>query len=132
MGGQSGHLGLGDAVDAHGLHQVVDPPGGHTLHVGLAHHGHERLLGPAPGLEQELGRVHALAQLGHGQFDGAHPRVPGPCPVAVAGVLPLVGPLAVAGVALHRGLGTHEGLSEGSEHGPGQVGVAVGTLEVLA
>ena len=43
----SGHLGLGDPLDAHGLDQVIDPAGGHALHVGLADHGHQGLSRPA-------------------------------------------------------------------------------------
>ncbi len=79
LGGEAGHLGLGDPLDADGLDQVVDPPGRHPGHVGLADHRHERLLGPAPGLEQELGRVDPPAELGHRQvLDRADPGVPRP------------------------------------------------------
>jgi hypothetical protein len=45
LGGHPGHLGLGDPLDAHGLDQVVDPAGGHALHVGLTDHRHQGLLG---------------------------------------------------------------------------------------
>jgi hypothetical protein len=62
----------------------------------------------------------------------AAPTFKGFLPPHVARVLPLLGALAVAGVALQGRLGAHQGLGEGLQHGPGQVRVAVGDFEVLA
>ena len=68
-------LGLGDPLDAHGLDQAVHPAGRHARHVALGHHRHQRLLGPAAGLEQPVREVAARAQLGDGQLDRAGPGV---------------------------------------------------------
>ena len=115
----------------HGPDHVVHPPGGHALHVALGHHRHQRPLGPPPGLEEPVGEVAALPQLGDGQGHGPGPGVEGPGPVAVAGVHPLVGSLAVGGAADGAGLGRHQRLGEGLDHLSDQVGAAVG-LELLA
>ena len=48
--GQLGVLGLGYPVDAHQPDQVIDPPGRHTLDVGLADHADQPLLGRSRGL----------------------------------------------------------------------------------
>jgi len=119
-------------LDAHGLHEVVDASSGDPLHVGLADHRHQRLFGAPSRTEQHLGAVDAAAQFGDVELNRAEPRVPGSGAIAVARVLSLCGALAVASVALHRGLGAHDGFGEGAEHGPRQVGVAVGAFQVLA
>ena len=132
LGSDAGHFGLRDPLDPHGLDQVVDPAGGHPFDVGLADDGQKRLLSTSAGVQQELGAVDALAELGDRKVDGADPGVPGTHPVAVAGVLPLVGPLCVAGVALQGRLGGHERLGERLQHRSGQVAIGVTSLEVLA
>ena len=129
----AGHLRAADALDAHGFDQVVDPAGGHPLDVGLADHRHQGLFGPTPGREQPLGEVAALAELRDGQVDRAHPGVPGPGPVAVSGVGPLLAALVVGGAA-----GCIEAWADISVSAkalsirPGQVVVAVVALEILA
>lgn len=55
-------------------------------------------------LEQPRREVAALTQLRDRQVDRADPRVPAPRPIPVARVDPLVGALAVAGLALRRRL----------------------------
>jgi len=121
----------GDPLDAHGLDHVVDTAGRDALHVALGHHRHQGPLGPPAGSQEPLGQVGVMAQLGDGQVHGPGPGVKGPGPVAVAGVDPLGGSLAVAGAADGAGLGRHEDLGEGLDHLSDQVGTAV-SLELLA
>ena len=115
----AGHLrdlGLGDPVDAHGLHQAVHPPGRHPGHVGLGHHRHQRLLRPPAGLEQPVGEVAARPQAGHSQVDAAGPGVETTQAVAVAGVHPLGAALAPGRSAGVVGIGRHQLLGEGLDH----------------
>ena len=44
-------LALGDPLQAQRLHQLVHPPGGDALHVGLLDDGHQRPLRPPAGLQ---------------------------------------------------------------------------------
>ena len=46
---QARYLALGDAVHAHGLHQVVDRAGRDALYIGLLDHRCQRFLGGARG-----------------------------------------------------------------------------------
>ena len=84
-------------------------PGRDALDVGLADHPDERLLGPPARLEERR-QVAALAELGDIEVDRAGPGVPAPLPVPVAAVHPVLGPLAVAGVAEHVDIGVHQQL----------------------
>jgi hypothetical protein len=78
-----GDLGLGQAGDAHGLGDVLDPPGGDALHIALGHDRGQGPLGP-PAWLQERGQVAALPDPRDLQVDRADPGVPVPGPVAVA------------------------------------------------
>jgi hypothetical protein len=60
---QAAHVALGDAARPHRLDQVVDRARRAAVHVGLLHHGGERLLGHAARL-QEAGEVAVLGTLG--------------------------------------------------------------------
>jgi hypothetical protein len=127
---QPRHLGLGDALDAERLDEVIHPAGGDAEQVALGDHGHQGTLGPATGLEQPVREVGAGPQLRDAQLDRAGPGVPVPLPVAVARVGALAAPLAVGGAAHRRGLGVHQGVHEHREHAPQQIDV--GVLELLA
>ena len=85
--------------------------------VRLRHHRRERLLGPAPGLEQPAGEVRPVPELRDLQVDGADPRVPGPPAVPVPGVLPLLVPLPVAGPAGRVDLCAHQRTDHRRQHG---------------
>jgi hypothetical protein len=91
---------LADPGDAQALHQGFYLPRRDALYVGFGHHADQGLLAPLARF-QPGGEVAALPQLGEGQLQRAHPRVPGPRAVAVALRRPLVGPL----VALRPDLG---------------------------
>jgi hypothetical protein len=74
-----GHLGdprLGQPVDAQRLHKTFNAAYGDAAQVGLSNHLHDRFLGAAPGLEQPVREVRALAELGNLQRDRAQPGVP--------------------------------------------------------
>ena len=58
------------------------------MNIGLLDHRRERLLGRAARL-QEPREVGALAQLGDGEVDPAHARVPGALAIAVSVIEPL-------------------------------------------
>jgi hypothetical protein len=57
---QPAHLAFGDAAHPHGLNKVVHRAGRDALHIGLLHHGGERLLGH-PARLQKAGEIGALA-----------------------------------------------------------------------
>jgi hypothetical protein len=84
LAAQTAHLALGHAARAHGLHQVIHRSGGDALNVGLLDHGHERLLGRLPWL-QEARQVAALVQLRDLQRDPTGTGVPLSFPVPLAG-----------------------------------------------
>ena len=84
VGGHPRHLGLRQRVDAQGLDQLVHPPGGHPGEVAVRDDGDQRGLGALAALEQPLGEVGALAQLGDRDVDGADPGVQVAVAVAVA------------------------------------------------
>jgi hypothetical protein len=130
-GGESGHLGAGDALDAHGLDHVVHPAGRDALDVALGDNRREGPLGSPAGLDEPVGEVAAGSQLGDGQADRAGPGVEVPVPVAVAHVDPFRADPAVAGAAQGVRLGRHQRVRERLDHPSQQVAAAVG-LEVLA
>ena len=123
-------LRLREPLDAQGLDQALDPPGGDPGQVGPGDHGHHRPFGAAPRRQQPAREVAALAQPGQGELDRAHPGVPVPLPVAIAGADPLPRALTVAGAAELLGLGAHQLLHEGREHLAEQVGMR--HLQLLA
>ena len=110
-------LALRELLDAERLDQVLDPPRGDAEQVRLGHHRSERLLGPSPGLEQPSGEVRPVPELRDLQVDGADPRIPGPPPVPVPGVLPLLVPLPVAGPAGSVDLCAHQRTDHRRQHG---------------
>ena len=111
LGADPGDLGLGQAGDAHGLGDVLDPPGRDALDIALGHDRGQGPLGPPPRL-QERGQVAALPDPRDLQVDRADPSVPIPGPVAVAVGGPLRVALAVLGTDLGADLGIHQRLSE--------------------
>ena len=60
------HLAAGDAVATQGLDQIIDPPSGHSLHIGLLDDGQQGFLA-APPRFQQAGEVAAFPQLGNVQ-----------------------------------------------------------------
>jgi hypothetical protein len=94
-----GDLGLGQAGHAHGLGDVLHPPGRDALHIALGHHRGQGPLGP-PARLQEAGQVATRPDPGHVQLDRAHPGVPVSGSVAVAVRGPLWAALAVLGADL--------------------------------
>jgi hypothetical protein len=115
-------LALGDAAHPHGLHQVIDRTGRHTLDIGFLHHGGERLLGH-PAWLQETRKIAALAQLGDAQLDRAGPRLPVALAVAVALGEPLGGLLAIARAGQSRDLQLHQALGRKADHLAQQIGI---------
>lgn len=115
LGTQPAHLALGDPAHAHGLHEIVDRAGRDALHVGFLHHGGERLLGHAAGL-QEAGEVGALAQLGDAQFDRVGASLPNPVAVAVALRQTLGALLAIGGPGLAFHFHLHQTLGGKADH----------------
>jgi hypothetical protein len=99
-------LGLGDPVDSHRLHEIVDATRRDAFDVGLADDRDERLF-DAPARLEEPGHVAAVAELGDIEADRAGPGVPATDPVAVATVLAIFRSLAVAGVADHVDVRVH-------------------------
>ena len=83
LAAQPGDLALGDAGHAHGLHQVVDRAGGHTLDIGLLDHRRQRLLSHPPRL-QEDGEIAPLPELRDLQRHRAGTGLPTPLAIAVA------------------------------------------------
>lgn len=94
-GTDSADFALREILHAHGLDEVLDLAGTDAVHVGLLDDTHERLLRPAPGLE-EAREVGALPQLRDRQLERAHPRVPASASGAVALVTALIRALVFA------------------------------------
>ena len=60
------HLAAGDAVAAQSLDQIIHPPSGDALHIGLLDDGQQGFLA-APSRFQQAGEVAAFPQLGNVQ-----------------------------------------------------------------
>ena len=73
-------LALRHPLDAELLHELLDTAGGDAGEVGVGDHRHERLLGPPPRLQQPVGEVRALAQLGHRELDRTDAACPSRAP----------------------------------------------------
>ena len=56
------HLAAGDAVATQSLDQIIDPPSGHSLHIGLLDDGQQGFLA-APPRFQQAGKVAAFPHL---------------------------------------------------------------------
>jgi hypothetical protein len=103
-------LALGDAVQAHGLNEVVHRSGRDALDVGLLNNRGDRLFRHPSRLE-EAREITALAQLGNPQFDRAGARLPVAVAIAVALGQALGRPFAMGraraalDVQLHQALG---------------------------
>ena len=115
------HGALRDAAEPHGLHQLVDPPGGDATNPSLLNDSDKGLLGRPARLE-EAREVGALPQLRDAQVQRAEPGVERTVAVAVAiGDAPL-GTLVTPGAdhALHIGLHDQlqHRLGDGSEEVP--------------
>jgi hypothetical protein len=123
-------LALRHPLDPELLHQLLDPPGRDTGQVGIRDHRHERLLRPAPRLQQPVREVRTLAQLRQRELDRADPCVPVALAVAVAAVDPLRRALAVAGAADSIGVCAHQRLRELLDHRPQQIRMSF--LQLLA
>ena len=128
--GHHADLRLAQPSDAQGLHQLLHPPSADAEQVAGGHHRAHRSLGAPAAFQQPLGEVGAGAQLGQRQLDRAHPGVPVPGTVAVAGVGPL-GAAGAIGSATHRvRIRAHQRLHEHLQQRTQQIGL--GTLQVLA
>jgi len=79
-------------------------------------------------LEEPVGEVGALAELGDTQFDRAHPCVPRSFPVAAAPVPPSWAWASVARVAERIDLGAHERLDERFEQRAHEIRVSLGQV----
>jgi len=60
-----------------GLHQLVDLPSRHAVHIRPLHHGERRVLGPLPRSEERR-KIQAWSHLRNRQLDRAHARIPRP------------------------------------------------------
>src|SRR5208283_4124494 len=80
---QPADLAPGDAVHAHGAHEVVDRAGRDAMNVGLLHDRRDGLLGQPARLEKAR-EVAALAQLRDAQLNRASPRLPIAVAIAVS------------------------------------------------
>ena len=83
----SGHardLGLRHGVHPQGFNQLIHPARGDPGEVAVSDHGDHRSLSTLAALQQPLGEVGALAQLGDRDVDRAHPGVQVAMAVAVA------------------------------------------------
>jgi hypothetical protein len=90
------HLRARDA-QTEALGERIDAAGRDPAHIGVLHHGDQRLLGALAG-PQEAGEVAAPPELGDLQLDLAGPRVPPPRPIPVAVRRAIIGaPLAQLG-----------------------------------
>ena len=86
-----GDLGLGDpGVSTQCLDQVIDLAGRDAVQVGLHHHREQRLVDPAPALEQR-GEERPAAELGDPQLQISRGRGQGPWSASVALSGPLIG-----------------------------------------
>ena len=83
-----GDLALGDARQAHRLHQLVDAPGGHTADPRLLDDRDQRLL-CGPAWLQEGWKVRALAQLRDPELKVPEAGVERAVAIAIAGVEPV-------------------------------------------
>jgi hypothetical protein len=126
------HLRLGDPLDPHRAGDLIDPPGGHALHVAGHHHAGQRPLGPSAWLQDRWEEA-ASAQLGNLQLDRADPGVPLSGPIAVAVRHPPLGrPLAALGADLRGDLDFHQRLGERADPFAQEVHVrAVGLAQQL-
>ncbi len=71
------------------LHQLVHPPGRDTEQVAGRHHRGQRLLRAGASLQEPLGEIRTLAELGDRDVQGAGPGVEVTVPVAIPAVDPL-------------------------------------------
>jgi hypothetical protein len=116
-------LALGDAAEAHGLHQFVDAPGRHAADPGLLDDRDQRLLGGLARL-QEGWEVAALTQLGDAQAQGAEPCFQAAVAIAVAIIEPVDAALMAAGADQPFDIGLHQDLQHGFRHSPEKIALA--------
>ena len=112
VAGHHRDLGLREPGDPQGLHQPVHPPGGDPEQVAGRDHRGQCRLGPAAALQQPLGEVGALAQLGDRDVQGADPGVQVAVPVAVAAVGPRLVAGTVGGTTHAVGIGGEQRVDE--------------------
>ena len=112
LAGHHRDLRLRQTGDPQRLHQPVHPPGRDPEQVAGRDHRGQRCLGPAASLEQPLGEVGALAQLGDRDVEGPDPGVEVAVAVAVAAVGPRRVPGAVGGTADAVGIGGEQRVDE--------------------
>ena len=92
------------------------------MHIGLLHHGCERLLGH-PARLQKAGEVGALAQLRDAQLDGTGAGLPIALTVAVALSQALLALLAIAGTGQALNFELHQALGGKADHLAQKIGV---------
>ena len=122
FGADARDLGLRDPVDAERLDQIIDLPGRDPMHVRLLHHGEQRMLRPPTRLQQRR-EVRPRPNLGNGQLDRAHPRVPRPRPGPIAIRRALPGPLVSLGANQASHLRFHQRLGEHPDTLPEDIAV---------
>jgi len=114
------HLALADPGHPQGLHEIVHPPGTHTMDIRFLHHGNQRLFSALPR-RQEAREVAVISHPRHTAFDRPHPRVPrslsGSIPVASS----LSGPLVPLGAQMLAHLQLHYLLGEQANSFPEKV-----------
>ena len=120
---QLAHRALADPGQPHGLHQVIDTPGGHAADPGLLDDGHQGLLRGLAGL-QERREVAALPQLGDPQLQGPQARVQRPVTVAVAIRRPLGRALVPPGADQPLHVRLHQQLHHGLRHAAQEVAIS--------
>jgi hypothetical protein len=105
-------------LDSELLGQPLHTAGRDAEQVCGGDHGDQGLFGAATVGQQPVREVGALAQLLHGELDGAGAGVPVPGAVAVAPVDPLLAALPVSGAAHLVGLGGHHHVRHRGDHLP--------------
>lgn len=127
---QLGDPGLVEAREAHGLSQLVHPPGRDATDPGLLDHGDQRLLAGLARLEEGRKVRGAGPQLGNAQLQGAKTGVQCPLAIAVPVGLALRRALVPAGADHPLHVGFHQELQHRLRHAAQEVAVT-GLLQQL-
>ena len=105
------HLRFRNPIQAEGLHQVIDLPRRHPVHVGFLDDHQQGVFRPPAGLQQRR-EVRPGPHLGNRQLDRAHARIP--CARAVPSAVrrTIAGPLVPLGADQPGHFRLHQGLRE--------------------
>lgn len=111
---------LRDALQPHGLRQLVDTPGRYPTDPGFLDHGDQGFLRGLPGFE-EAREVAALAQLRHLHVQRAQPCAQAALAVAVPPGRSSVGTLVFASANDALDIGLHDQLENGFGNSPQEI-----------